>query len=855
MLKRNFVAVLFVLLSVIVAQAQSGFILSGQNAARSDVTLVSSQRDVLEAYAEGKLQGQTLGGDRSSGEVVVEKGDVTLRSAAEERKKTSAEAFFSRPFSAVGETLGARRAPQEGDDKDKALTVGLQTAKIDLDLRQFGFDFFSRERTGFAPDELSLVGPDYVIGPGDTLMISLWGNIEGQHRVTVGRNGEISLPQVGTFSVWGQSFSEAKETIRQQIGQYFTNFEISVTMDALRSIQVFVIGEVHTPGRYTVSSLATVLTSLATAGGPSGNGSLRNIQLKRGGQTVATIDLYDFFLRGDKSGDVRMQSGDTLFVPVAGTLVGVAGDVRRPAIYELKGGETLPQVLAMAGGTNPTAFLEKVQIERVDPTSRKRVVIDVDLNAAAESTGLLLRDRDLVKVVPASALTGQYARLSGHVARPGSYQIVPGMRLSDLISGQDNLLPGYFPGVVEVLRLEPPEYRPGRLTVNLDKALRGDPEHNILLQEYDEIRIFSSREMEEIPETVVSGAVLNPGSYRLYENMTVRDLVVAGGNVKRSAYLAEAEITRFVPAGRETKTERMLIDLEKALAGDPAHNLTLTPDDHLFVRSIPDYAEKLTVQVGGEVLFPGTYSIHKGETLSNVLERAGGFTGNAYLRGAMFSRDSLKEMQRQRLNQLIDEQEQEIMRISSQMAQGAISKEEMAAAQEIVANRSAMLDKLKNTPVLGRMVVRLDELSEFKGSRYDIELMHGDVLNVPKSSQAVSVFGQVYNPITLAHHPGKTVGYYLKQVGGAKKDANTAEMFVVRADGTVVSAAQSGWGLRWDGDSKRWLAGGFNATILHPGDSILVPQQVEKSAWLREFRDISTIIYQIALGAAAVASF
>jgi protein involved in polysaccharide export with SLBB domain len=854
MLKRTLLVVLLLLLPVAFAQAQSGFYPPGQTLPSVEAMQQLAQDSSAERNRQA-FAAQQLVQNASVAEQAPAEAAADLKPIAEERKKTSAEAFFSRPFSAVGETLGARRAPQEDDDRDKALTAGLQSAKIDLDLRQFGLDFFSRERMGFAPDELSLVGPDYVLGPGDTLMISLWGNVEGQHRVTVGRNGEITLPNVGTFSVWGQTFSEAKETIRQQIGRYFTNFELSVTMDALRSIQVFVIGEVHTPGRYTVSSLATVLTSLATAGGPSGNGSLRNIQLKRGGQTVATIDLYDFFLRGDKSGDVRMQSGDTLFVPVAGTLVGVAGDVRRPAIYELKGGETLPQILAMAGGTNPTAFLEKIQVERVDPSSRKRVVIDANLQEGATSADLLLRDRDLVKVLPASALTGQYVRLTGHVARPGSYQVVPDMRLADLVGGQDNLLPGYFPGVVEILRLEPPEYRPGRLTVHLDKALRGDPEHNIPLQEYDEVRIFSAREMEEIPETVVSGAVLNPGSYRLYDNMTVRDLVVAGGNVKRSAYLAEAEITRFVPAGRETKTERMLIDLENALAGDPQHSLTLSPDDHLFVRSIPDYGEKFTVQVGGEVLFPGTYAIHKGETLSSVLERAGGFTNDAYLRGAVFSRESLKEIQQQRLNQLIAEQEQEIMRISSEMAQGAISKEEMAAAQEIVANRSAMLDKLKNTPVLGRMVVRLDEMSEFRGSRYDIELMGGDALTVPKSSQSVSVFGQVYNPITLAHQPGKTVGYYLKQVGGAKKDANTDEMFVVRADGTVVSAAQSGWGLRWDGDSKRWLAGGFNATILHPGDSILVPQEVEKSAWLREFKDISTIIYQIALGAAAVASF
>jgi protein involved in polysaccharide export with SLBB domain len=727
-----------------------------------------------------------------------------------------------------------------------------KASAVSLNLKQFGYDFF---RKGFTADQQGMVGPDYVVGPGDSMRIDIWGNIEGNYQVTIDRNGEITLPKIGVINLWGQTFTQAQQTIDRQISKYFTNYELNVTMGSLRSIQIFLVGEVRAPGTYQVSSLSTIVTALSSTGGPAKSGSLRKIQLLRNGHLVGTVDLYDFFLRGDKSRDIRLQSGDTLFVPVVGPLVGVAGNVRRPAIYELQGGESLQQVIALAGGLIPTAYLQKVQVSRVH-AHQSKTVLDLDLapEAGDSALNLKMQDRDMVKVSPI-AMTGGYVKLDGYVVRPGEYQLTPGMRLSDLIVPYDNLLPEFFPGMAQVIRLNPPEFRPEALTVNLQQALNGDPEHNLLLQEYDTVKLFSRQDMEELPQIVVSGAVLRPGSYRLYENMSVRDLVLASGNVKRSAYLAEAEITRFVPAGRETKTERMLIDLEKALAGDPAHNLTLSPDDHLFVRSIPDYAEKLTVQVGGEVLFPGTYAIHKGETLSSVLERAGGFTADAYLRGAMFSRESLKEMQRQRLNQLITEQEQEIMRISSDMAQGAISKEEMASAQEIVANRSAMLEKLKNTPVLGRMVVHLDDLAEFRGGKGDIELVGGDVLTVPKSSQSVSVFGQVYNPITLAHQPGKTVGYYLKQVGGAKKDANTDEMFVVRADGTVVSAAQSGWGLRWDGDSKRWLAGGFNATILHPGDSILVPQQVEKSAWLREFRDISTIIYQIALGAAAVASF
>lgn len=763
--------------------------------------------------------------------------EVGTRASAE---PTAAEQFFS------GEIHNG-----------KSLDLGRHPApEVSLKLKQFGYEFF-RTEAGFHPDPLAPVGPDYIVGPGDSLRIDIWGNIEGNYQVTVDRNGEIVIPRVGVINLWGQTFSEARETIHRQISKYFSNFELNVTMGAIRSIQIFLVGEVDAPGSYQVSSLSTVLTALSSAGGPTGSGSLRDVRLLRGGRHVATLDLYDFFLRGDKSNDVRLQSGDTIFVPTVGPLVAVAGNVRRPAIYELKDESNLREVLVLAGGVVPTAYLQKVQVVRVEAHDRK-IVLDVDLSPSSprDFTGfdLAVRDRDRITVSPIS-LGGGFVRLKGYVVRPGDYQLIQGMRLADLILPYDNLLPEFFPGLAQIVRITPPEFRPEILTVELDKALRGDPAHNILLQEYDEIRLFSRKEMEEVPEVVVTGAVLVPGSYQLLDNMTVKDVVAMAGNVRRRAFLSEAEITRFVPGERQTLTERILINLEKALQGDPGHNLLLHVDDHLFIRSIPDFGDRMIVELKGEVLFPGSYAIHKGEPLSSVIERAGGFTEEAYLRGAFFTRESLKETQRQRLNQLIQEQEQEILRISTAMAQRAVSDEEMAAAQEILASRTALLENLKAAPVQGRMVVRLAALERFTGSLHDVELMDGDVLTVPKNPQSVSVLGQVYNPVSLAYQPGRTVGYYLSQVGGAKRDANTKEMFIVRADGTVHSATQSGMGLRWDSDNSRWSAGGFNSTVLHPGDTVLVPEKVHRIAWLREIRDISTIVFQLALGAAAIASF
>lgn len=731
-----------------------------------------------------------------------------------------------------------------------------QVQRSDKPLEQYGFSFF-RGGEGYKADPAALVGPDYVLGPGDTLRIDVWGNIEGHYRVTVDRSGQIVVPKVGVINLWGQTFAQARETIHKHISKYFKHFQANISMDDLRSIQVFLVGEVVAPGTYQVSSLSSVLTALSVAGGPAKSGSLRQVKVLRRGQQVAVIDFYDFFRRGDNAKDIRLQSGDTIFVPVSGALVGVAGNVRRPAIYEVLPGETLGNVLEMAGGTVSTAYLQKIRIERVEDHNRK-VVMDVKLGSGeqdeASALQFALRDRDLVEVAPIAG-AGDYVKLYGYVSRPGEYQLVEGMRLRDLLLPYDNLLPEYYPHALQIIRRTPPEYRPEILTVDLQQALAGHPNHNLPLQEYDEVRLFSREEMEEFPEVLVSGAVLNPGTYRLFDNMTIRDLITAAGNLKRGAYLAEAEITRYTPEARGTAVERYAVDLQKAMTGHPQHNLALQSEDHLIIRTTPDYGERMMVQVKGEVLFPGAYAISSGESLSSVLERAGGFTDKAYLRGAIFNRQALEELQRKQVEKLILEEEQQLARIAQEIAVGAMSAEEAKSAETLMASRGALLDKLRKTPVTGRLVVRLKDIEQLKATPEDIALMDGDEILIPENPQTVNIQGMVYNPTSLTWKPGKNAGYYLNQVGGTKEDANTDEMFIVRADGTVVSSSQAGFGVSWDSETWRWTFGGLQATELYPGDTILVPEEFKKFDWMREIKDISTIIYQMALGAAAVASF
>ncbi len=745
-----------------------------------------------------------------------------------------------------------------GEEQSVWSLQDLKSPGVERNLKQFGFQFFETLDPAFLPDRMAPVGPDYILGPGDTLVIDLWGAIEGHYETTVDRNGTLTLPKIGAVNLWGQSFAQARETLRQQVAKYFSNFEINVTMGGLRSIQVYLVGEVNSPGTYTVSSMATILNALTLAGGPSRSGSLRDVQLVRAGQVISRVDFYDFFMAGDRSRDLRLQSGDTIHVPISGAQVGVAGDVRRPAIYELKGGETLHDLLQMAGGFQSTAYLKKVQVERV-LAHEGRKVIDLDLAPAASEDAAALdfamQDRDFVQVYSISPAKNRYVKLKGYVARPGLYQFEQGMRISDLLLRYDNLLPFYYTEAVEILRLRPPLYVPEKITVNLRQALAHQPEDDIYLVAHDEVTVFSREEMEEAASVRVSGAVQNPGTFRFFDNMTVRDLVIAGGNVKRGAYLGDAEVTRFEHSAQGTSSRQILIDLGDALAGDPEHNLWLHPDDHLFVRAIPDFADKPLIRVEGEVKFPGEYAIGKGEKLSSLLARAGGFTDKAYLRGSTFTREAVQAMQQKRFQELILEQEQEILRASTEIASGALSAEEIKAAQTLLESRQEMIAKLKELPITGRMVVNLAPLDDLRDSEYDIELEDGDTLTIPTNPKTVTVLGQVYNPITLTFNPSKSVSYYLNKVGGTKDDANTDEMFIVRADGTVFSKQQAGAGVSWDSENFRWVFGGFNNTQIYPGDTILVPEEFKRIDIMREVKDLTQIFYQIALGAAAVASF
>lgn len=719
-------------------------------------------------------------------------------------------------------------------------------------LAQFGYNYFRPESQGFAALSDIPVGPDYILGSGDRIALTLWGSIEGTYELEVNRSGEITLPRVGTVKVSGVRFGQLPALLNGQLAKVFKDFQFTLTMGKLRLIKVYVVGEVQAPGDYSVSSLSTLINALAAAGGPTKNGSLRSIAIRRDSRVIETVDLYEFFLKGDKSRDIRLQPGDIVFVPNIGPVAGIAGNVRRPAIYELKGEKTLKELLALAGGIIPTGYLQRLQISRVDAHDKK-VVTDVHLDPKSsektldEQTGAIpIQDMDLVKIFPIDSTLRGYARLEGYVLRPGDYALQPGMRVDQLLS-KDNLLPEYYADAGQVIRLYPPDYHPEVLYFNINSALAKDPANNLELHEFDTIRIFSRWEMEEMPRVRINGEIQRPGEYRLFRNMRVRDLLMFAGNPRQTAYLSTAEITRINRTTSSVTSCPINISLEEALKGNPSDNILLQPYDELTVRKIPNWAEENEryITLKGEFVFPGTYPIFKGERLSSVIRRAGGFTPKAYLHGAKFTRASVRELQQKRMDEFLSNAELEVNTKMTELATIASSQEELASAKATLEGVRRNLQLLKAAKAEGRMVIHLPALDQFAGSPYDIEVMGGDTLEVPQSTSSVAVLGRVVNPTSFIHIDEKDVAYYLNLAGGTTLDSDEDGIYVIRADGSIFSRQQYS-------SLASIFGGGFLNEQIAAGDAIVVPQRFERTAWLRNIKEITTIMSQIAVTAGTV---
>ncbi|MGD0096253.1 MAG: SLBB domain-containing protein [Terracidiphilus sp.] len=712
-------------------------------------------------------------------------------------------------------------------------------------LRRFGSDAFEfgSANMNLLPMDLP-VGPDYVLGPGDNLVVNMWGGQSARLNRTIDRQGQIALPEAGTVVVSGITISQAQDAIQKALGTQFQSEHVELSLGRVRTIRIYVVGDVQRPGAYDVSSLSTAVNALYAAGGPTSRGSLRTLKQYRGNQLVQEIDLYDFLLHGVRSDVNRLLAGDTILVPPVGPQVSVTGMVRRSAIYELKDNENLSTVLNLAGGILVSADLKEIRIDRVmahENHTMLRAQVADSASSAEMIPSFTVQDGDTVYVSPILPYNEKVVYLDGHVFKPGQYAWREGMTVSDLIHSYQDIMPEPADRA-EVVRLVPPDLHPETIAFNLPDELVGNGP--ISLQPFDTVRVFGRYQIDP-PRVSIRGAVLRPGNYPMSEGMTVSSLLQMAGGFRRSAYRDEADLTSYkIQNGQKVFVQHSVVDLSKALTGDKNANVTLQPGDVVGIRQLTGWQDiGASVSVNGEVAFAGTYGIQEGERLSSVLKRAGGFSKDAFPQGAVFERIQVRKMEENNREEMIRRVESTAPNVS--VGAGSI-QDQQSLLQTMRQQQQDILTSLRNHPSTGRMVIKISaDMSKWENTPADVVMRGGDTLSVPKLPDFVLISGQVYNATGITFRPGKDARWYLRQAGGVTRAGDKGAIFIVRADGSVV------------GREKVSLLGeSVLNSRMHPGDSIVVPDKVVggSQVW-RNLISAAQIMSSVALTGAVAGVF
>jgi polysaccharide export outer membrane protein len=693
-------------------------------------------------------------------------------------------------------------------------------------LSVFGADFFADAAGSFAPVDNVPVPSDYAVGPGDEVLIRAWGAIDVDYRATVDRNGLINLPRVGSFPVAGVRASELERHLRAQIGRLYTNFNLSVTLGQLRAVKVYVVGQAQRPGVYTLSSQSSLLSAVVASGGPGVNGSMRKISLKRDGRIVSDLDVYEFLVQGDRTKDVQLLPGDVVVFHPVGPRVALTGAIDTPAVYELRNKEEpLRDVLRYAGGASVLANPHQVQIERIDPAARRaaRLVEEFKL----DDTGLAknLRDGDILTLLAISPQFGNAVTLKGHVAQPLRYPHRPGMRVSDLIPDKEALISPEF-------------YRRKNQLVQVE-----------LLDEEAEEDLTAANRGRAGAATLRNGeAAQRSPSARRQERLAAERARKSPAALFDEINWDYAVIERL--KREDLSTQLITFNLRAALSGDGGHNVELQPGDVVTVFSqkdmrVPVAKQIRLVTVEGEVGAPGVYQLLPGETLKQLLARAGGFTPQAYVYGIEFSREETRVRQRENLQAAIQRLESLAATQAAREAANQRVDEAGRSSQVSAAATQAQLQRLRTLQPNGRIALELDYEKSSLDTLPDVPLDNGDRVVVPARPGFVTVSGAVANNNAYLWKPGRTAGDYVK-LAGTEESADTSQMFILRADGTVMH-----------GNDRRGLfSSGVASAELHPGDAVIIPNQLDYETWgralVRNLKDWSAIFYQFGLGAAAI---
>jgi protein involved in polysaccharide export with SLBB domain len=739
----------------------------------------------------------------------------------------------------------------------------------------FGQSLFLQAPSTFSPIDWMQVPSDYIIGPGDELQIKIWGQVQASLRVFVDRSGQIYIPQVGQVSVAGIHYGDLEQHLKSEISKIFKNFNVTANIGRLRSIQVIVVGDARYPGTYTISSLSTLVNAIFASGGPTPQGSLRHIQVRRDATTITDFDFYDLLIKGDKSKDVRLQPGDIIFIPHVGPLVAIAGSVNSPAIYEVKNNSTLNDLIEIAGDLSPVADTNKITIDRVaDHTARTTLEFPYD----DQSRALAVKDGDIVRVFSVVPRFENTVTLRGNVANPGRYPWKPGMRIRDLIPDAQALLTRrYWRSRAAIVNGSATEYpvssspaRNGPANRNQQQTNGSAPNGTVTPPALDTTQ--NNNSPNELPQGTGSAnaadSVYAQNEFNSSANQSPNPSDRAGGQqssqmsattpypnvVKDIAedvrhYAPEinwdyAIIQRVNPVDLSSKLVWMS-PRKAIIEKDEASNLELQPGDIVTIFSqrdisVPEGDRSQYVIIEGEVTRPGVYKLETNETLRSVLQRAGGLTPNAYVYGSQLTRESARADQQKSLDELAHTMEVQIRQSALSVAASSNPGDlpQMLAAQE------AIITQLRNTRASGRVALPVKPTDNNLTDFPDMVMEDSDRLSIPHVPSTVSVVGDVYNPGSFIFESRNNAGAYLQIAGKGKPQSDLHHAFVLRANGVVVAA---------NNVNGVFAGSKFDRLRLYPGDEIVVPYKLPTGAFVRGLRDWTQISSQLALTAAALA--
>ena len=873
-------------------------------------------------------------------------------------------------------------------------------------LQQFGYDVFRSAKA--KPSSLAVPDKNYILGTGDNLLIRVWGtSVDVEYPAVVDREGVINVPKIGPIPVAGVKYGDVESVVKKEAEKYIQGININITLIELRSLEIYVVGEVKNPGLHMLPAFSTIFDGLLYAGGVKKTGTLRKIKLYRNDIEIQLFDLYDLLLKGNRKSDTTLHNKDVIFVGEIGKTAAVAGAVNNEAIFEISGTKSIKELVTLAGGVLPQAFGDRIYLRRFDK-NKAFVVQDINMEKTPDAWNRIkVGNGDLLELDFMGSSLPYVVRLSGNVWKPDIFNYRAGMTISDVLTTPDLLMPDSLTTFALIFRYDRKTTRTSPMRFPLSKVFSG--EYDAPLQPYDKIIILSRKKIGIKENVTLKGAVWKPGGYNFEPGLKLKDALALAGGVKREARADKIEVTRQIKTDEKFETEYIKLDLKKD------KNFTLQPDDAIFIPLLKDYIVRLEghiwnpkvfkyhagmtlseiliskdlprpedllkpgtlmdfgliyryddkttrtkavrfpladvfngsydaavqpfdkivvlsrekigitenihiagavwnggqynyqpglrlkdalalagglkfgagterieiarqtikdsrietayvmldlekdggfllqpndsimvprikdaslvkkIILTGEVRYPGTYTIKENETVSDLISRAGGFTEEAYFYGAKYTSEKAREIQQNSINKMIEKLQLSYMQTSAGMTQTATSAEDAKSAEIAGAVVRGLLDKLRSIRAEGRVAIKIADIASFKGSLYDFKLQDGDTLGIPQKPAFVSVVGSVYSPGSFLYEPNKRLDFYLGKSGGAAKTADQKYIYLLKANGEIVSMAQ-----------KHGFFKNFGNTVLMPGDTIVVPENLERVPYLKIVKDVSDIVFKIA---------